>query len=290
MPRKSPFDMNLSSQERLWLESMARRYSSPYRDVIRAKIILLADEGLSNDLIAARLDTPRQIVSKWRKRFALTRLPGLEAQPRGGREARFSPGLVIQVKALACELPRRLGPPLSRLSIEEIRQQVIFQGLVAKISGATLRRFGSAAIPSVGGNIAAGFSLAILTLLPKPAPCSICTSAFERALPWALMTSSSRRTKGPAFKPAAGNNRPGPGRAPSREGAWTYLAAWNVHRAKVFGRREINNGIAPVERPNSILIHNPIHASWFNPPPDRFRIRRHNSESDDIAELGVCPY
>jgi transposase len=59
--------------------------------VIRAKIVLLAAEGLSNDVIAARLDTPRQIVSKWRKRFALARLPGLEAQPRGGRPAQFSP-------------------------------------------------------------------------------------------------------------------------------------------------------------------------------------------------------
>jgi transposase len=52
---------------------------------------LLADEELSNDVIASRLDTPRQIVSKWRKRFAFARLPGLEAQPRGGRKARFSP-------------------------------------------------------------------------------------------------------------------------------------------------------------------------------------------------------
>src|SRR6185295_18228114 len=67
------------------------KYTSPYCDVIRARIILLADEGLSNDLIAARLDTSRQIVSKWRKRFALARLPGLETQPRGGRKARFSP-------------------------------------------------------------------------------------------------------------------------------------------------------------------------------------------------------
>src|ERR1700682_1595336 len=91
MPRKSPFDMNLASEERLTLASMARRYTSPYCDVIRAKIILLADEGLANDLIAARLDTPRQIVSKWRKRFALARLPGLEEQPRGGRPALFPP-------------------------------------------------------------------------------------------------------------------------------------------------------------------------------------------------------
>ncbi len=91
MPRKSPFDVNLSNEERLALDAIARRYTSPYCDVIRAKIVLLADEGFSNDLIAARLDTPRQIVSKWRKRFALARLPGLEAQPRGGRKARFSP-------------------------------------------------------------------------------------------------------------------------------------------------------------------------------------------------------
>ena len=91
MPRKSPFEIDLSGEESLSLESMARKYTSPYCDVIRAKIILLAYEGLSNDLIAAKLDTPRQIVSMWRKRFALTRLPGLKAQPRGGRKARFSP-------------------------------------------------------------------------------------------------------------------------------------------------------------------------------------------------------
>ena len=85
MPRKSPFNVNLSGEERQTLESMARKYTSPYCDVIRAKIILLANEGLSNDVIASRLDTPRQIVSKWRKRFAFARLPGLEEQPRGGR-------------------------------------------------------------------------------------------------------------------------------------------------------------------------------------------------------------
>ena len=91
MPRRSPFYVSLSGDERVRLETMARKYTSPYCDVIRAKIVLLADEGLSNDVIVARLDTPRQIVSKWRKRFALARLPGLEAQPRGGRKTRFSP-------------------------------------------------------------------------------------------------------------------------------------------------------------------------------------------------------
>jgi transposase len=63
----------------------------PYRDVIRAKIVLLAAEGLPNDEIAARLDTRREIVSKWRKHFFEQGLPGLEERPRGGRPPVFSP-------------------------------------------------------------------------------------------------------------------------------------------------------------------------------------------------------
>ena len=81
----------LTSEEQEKLEARSRKYTSPYRDVIRAKVILFAAKGLSNDVIATRLDTPRQIVSKWRKRFALARLPGLEERPRGGRPALFSP-------------------------------------------------------------------------------------------------------------------------------------------------------------------------------------------------------
>ena len=91
MPQQSPYAILLSKAEREELESVARKYTSPYRDVIRAKIILYAAEGLSNDGIAARLDTPRQIVSKWRKRFHDSRRVGLEEQARGGAPARFSP-------------------------------------------------------------------------------------------------------------------------------------------------------------------------------------------------------
>jgi transposase len=91
VPRHSPFRIELTREERRALEARARKYTSPYRDVIRAKLVLLAAEGLSNDVIAVRLDTPRQIISKWRKRFFDQRLPGLEEEPRGGRTARFSP-------------------------------------------------------------------------------------------------------------------------------------------------------------------------------------------------------
>ena len=69
----------------------AHRYTSPYSDVVRARIVLYAAEGLGNDEIAARLDTPRQVVSKWRKRFYDERLAGLTDLPRGGRPPSFSP-------------------------------------------------------------------------------------------------------------------------------------------------------------------------------------------------------
>ncbi len=91
MSRTSPYQIRLSKTERATLESIARKYTSPYREVIRARIVLYAAEGLGNDQIAARLDTPRQIVSKWRKRFFEQRLDGLEERERRGRPARFPP-------------------------------------------------------------------------------------------------------------------------------------------------------------------------------------------------------
>ena len=91
MPRKSPYNLTLSPEQRVELEARARRYTLPYRDVVRAKIVLMAAAGLDNDEIAARLDTRREVVSKWRKRFFEQGLPGLEERPRGGRPPIFSP-------------------------------------------------------------------------------------------------------------------------------------------------------------------------------------------------------
>jgi len=91
MPRQSPFSITLTGEDEARLEQAARQYTSPYRDVIRAKIVLYAAQGLSNDEIAQRLDTPRQIVSKWRKRFFEQGFGGLEELPRQGRLGVFSP-------------------------------------------------------------------------------------------------------------------------------------------------------------------------------------------------------
>jgi hypothetical protein len=91
MPRSSPFLIRLSSAEAAELNRRAAKYTLPYFQVLRAKMILMAAEGLSNDEIALRLGTGRDVVSIWRKRFFTDRLAGLEERSRPGRPRTFSP-------------------------------------------------------------------------------------------------------------------------------------------------------------------------------------------------------
>lgn len=91
MPRKSPYRIELSPEEREVLESRARQYTSPYWFVMRAKLVLLAAQSWENKEIGEALDMPRQVVSKWRKRFFRERIAGLEDRPRRGRPSGFPP-------------------------------------------------------------------------------------------------------------------------------------------------------------------------------------------------------
>ena len=75
-------------------------------------------------LVHFLINTRREIVSRWRKRFFEKRLAGLEDCQRPGRPRVFPPELVVQVKAMACEFPSRFGVPLSRWSVTELGSQV----------------------------------------------------------------------------------------------------------------------------------------------------------------------
>ena len=55
MPRKSPFDIILTKEELIYINSIARKYTAPYRDVIRAQLILLAAKGMENKGIGEKL-------------------------------------------------------------------------------------------------------------------------------------------------------------------------------------------------------------------------------------------
>jgi transposase len=91
MPMRSPYVIQLTKGEQAELLARSNEYTLSYRDVVRAKIVLLASQGLGNASIAEHLDTPRQIVSKWRRRFHDERLSGLDELPRSGRPVHFSP-------------------------------------------------------------------------------------------------------------------------------------------------------------------------------------------------------
>ncbi len=91
MPRISPFEICLSKVETKVLTERARKYTLPYFVVLRAKMILLAADGLSNERISAQLGAGRDVVSLWRRRFFEQRLPGLEERPRSGRPRVFPP-------------------------------------------------------------------------------------------------------------------------------------------------------------------------------------------------------
>lgn len=91
MPRRSPYEISLSRVEERELQKRAAKYTLPYFQVLRAKMILQAARGLANDEIAASLGTRREVVSLWRKRFFEERLAGLEERPRPGRPRTFPP-------------------------------------------------------------------------------------------------------------------------------------------------------------------------------------------------------
>ena len=91
MPRKSPFGIELSAEESVEFNRRATRYTLPYFEVVRAKMILMTAGGMGNEQIAARLDTRREVVSQWRQRFFKDRLAGLEERSRPGRPRVFPP-------------------------------------------------------------------------------------------------------------------------------------------------------------------------------------------------------
>ena len=97
MPSSSAAAVVLSAEEREQLERWTRRRSSAQALALRARIVLLADAGLTNTEIAERLGISRPPVTKWRRRFVEHRLDGLTDEPRPGRPRTISDEQVEQV-------------------------------------------------------------------------------------------------------------------------------------------------------------------------------------------------
>ena len=91
MPRRSPFVIELSDEDRRRLEALVRRRTAEQRMVVRARIVLAAADGEENASIAGRLGVALNTVIKWRKRFYEEGMDGLSERKRSGRPRTFSP-------------------------------------------------------------------------------------------------------------------------------------------------------------------------------------------------------
>jgi transposase len=254
--RRSPFAVTLTASQRRFLKRLARRPTAQQRQVTRARIVLEAAAGLANTHIARKLGIAPNTVGKWRKRFAQQGVDGLADRKRSGRPRRFPPAVVAYAKAVACELPRTRGVPLSRWSLPELRQEVIATGLVDDISTTTLWRW-----------------LAEDPIKPwqhRPwifprdpefaAKAGVVLDLYEggfagRALgAGEFVISADEKTSIQARCRCHPSLPPGKARMMrveheyERGGALAYLAAWDVHHAWLFGRCEPSTGIEPFGR------------------------------------------
>ncbi len=141
MSRRSPFVFRLSVEDRAVLEYRAGSRSVAHALVVRARIVLLAADGLQNVDISARVGVCVDSVSRRRKRFCMEGLAGPADRPRSGRPRRFGSEVVAGVKAMACEPPEQRQVPLSRWSSAELADQAVAEGLVSAISSSTVRRW-----------------------------------------------------------------------------------------------------------------------------------------------------
>ena len=142
MPRQSPYRIVLSAAEKQALTARAAQYTRPYFEVLRAKMILLAAEGWSNDAIARSLQTRREVVSCWRKRFFEHRLAGAGGSHTLGAAPSFFPQRSSSPSKLSRVSCRRAPQrPLARWSMSELAAATQRTGLVASISGSTIWRW-----------------------------------------------------------------------------------------------------------------------------------------------------
>jgi transposase len=101
MPTKK-YQVELTAVEYQSLEQMLRRGTQGARKLIRARILLKAAAGLSDEEIAQEVDTWVPTIERTRKRFATGRLAALEERPRPGRTRRLDARGEARLIAEAC--------------------------------------------------------------------------------------------------------------------------------------------------------------------------------------------
>src|SRR5215831_9150112 len=133
--------VTLTAAERKTLKNRVRGAKTPYRDRLRAQVVLDAARGWDNARVAAGRGVSVNTVRKWRDRFADRGLAGLRDLPRSGRPRVISGADRAAVVALACQLPAQTGVPLSRWTGPELKRELEARALAsAPVSVSSLLR------------------------------------------------------------------------------------------------------------------------------------------------------
>ena len=255
MPRQSPFVITLTREERAELAGGQEIYVTVSRR--RAGEDRAPGEpGLGNDasplVSACHARSSASGVSVLYRSAAWSR----RAAARRATSPLFPPVSWLRSRRWLVSCRRAVAFPwLAGLSPNCARRRwpaASLQRSAAPRSGAGLARTHCAP-----GAIAAGSSRATRSLPARPAASSICISAAGKVQRWGRAITCSASTRRPASRQGGANIRslpPAPGRPIyveheyARAGALAYLAAWDVHRARLFGRCERKNGIAAFDR------------------------------------------
>jgi transposase len=224
----------------------------------------------------------------------------------------FPPEIVVEIKALACQLPKDLGLPFSRFGRRQIAEEAIHRGIVASISGATVWRWlhADAIRPWCYRSWIWPRDPHFEEKAGRVLDLYHGTWEGERLGPDDYVMCADEKTSIQARKRVMPTVPPISGYAGRVEheyercGAFAYVAAWDVRRAKIFGLCRKKTGIESFhnlvdmvmsEEPyrsarrvfwitdngsshrgqpaikrllkwyqNAILVHTPIHASWLN--------------------------
>lgn len=313
MSPTSTDQVTLTGAQRRELTRLTRAGRTEQRLVTRVRIVLAAAAGQANAQIARRLGVTEDTVRKWRHRWcAAPGLASLADAKRSGRPPEFTDVQVAQVKAMACTPPADKGLPLSRWSCPELARHAVDDGIAASISSATVRRWLSedALKPWQYQSwifiTDPDFALKAQRVLDlydrkwdgKP------LGAEDYVISADEKTSIQARCRCHPTLPPGRSRAMRVNHTYKRRGAVAYLAAYDVHRARVFGRCEDTTGIAAftnlveqvmaqepyasagrvfwvvdngsshrgqkaIDRlaeqfPNAIMVHTPVHASWLN--------------------------